>query len=256
MSFMRIFLYHMNSVCKLVILTLLVLCLFSSCNAGNEQIGSKVAKVDTLASVKGEPFIIELVATPGGQVDTALLKAVCLQNGLEHPDLYKWKDHYVVYTNGSNPQQLGVAIRSAFPSATVRIYEAPFYEFNRARCPDQSDVKDWDHILLTANLVKDTLLQKEYMTYHSTQFEKWPEVSNGFCNASFQQLLLFRNGRQLMLVISIPKGASLDELNPKTTENNPRVNEWNELMKKYQEGIQGTKPGEVWVFLEEMHKKQ
>jgi hypothetical protein len=41
----------------------------------------------------------------------------------------------------------------------------------------------------------------------------------------------------------------LDKLNPKTSENNPRVDEWNAIMKKYQEGIPGTKPGEVWVFL-------
>ena len=81
---------------------------------------------------------------------------------------------------------------------------------------------------------------------------EWPEVAKGFCAASFQQLLVFRNGRQLMLVISIPKGESLDELNPKTTENNPRVNDWNELMKKYQEGIPGTAQDEVWVFLQQL----
>lgn len=91
-------------------------------------------------------------------------------------------------------------------------------------------------------------MQKEYLTYHATQFEKWPEVAKGFCNADFQQLRIFKNGRQLMLVISIPKGVSLDELNPKTTLNNPRVVQWNALMKKYQEGIAGTNPDEVWVF--------
>ena len=52
-----------------------------------------------------------------------------------------------------------------------------------------------------------------------------------------------------MLVISIPHGENLDHLNPKTTENNPRVDEWNRLMQQYQEGISGTDPGEVWVFL-------
>ena len=123
------------------------------------------------------------------------------------------------------------------------------YAFDREKCSDHSVADEWDNILLTANLVKDDRLQQEYVQFHETQYEKWPEVSRGFCNASFQQLLVFKNGRQLMLVISIPKGKSLDELNPKTTENNPRVNEWNALMKKYQEGIPGTSPGEVWVFL-------
>jgi hypothetical protein len=54
------------------------------------------------------------------------------------------------------------------------------------------------------------------------------------------------------LVISIPKGASLDKLNPKTTENNPRVEEWNKIMSKYQEGIEGTKKGDTWVFLSQV----
>jgi hypothetical protein len=53
----------------------------------------------------------------------------------------------------------------------------------------------------------------------------------------------------LILVISIPKGERLDKLNPKTTQNNPRVDDWNKLMSKYQEGIEGTKKGETWVFL-------
>jgi hypothetical protein len=73
-------------------------------------------------------------------------------------------------------------------------------------------------------------------------------VEKGFCNADFQQVLVFRNCRQLMLVISIPKGKTLDELNPKTTENNPRVNEWNKIMAKYQEGIENTAKGTSWVM--------
>jgi hypothetical protein len=28
--------------------------------------------------------------------------------------------------------------------------------------------------------------------------------------------------------------------------------EWNKIMGKYQEGIEGTKKGEVWVFLEKV----
>ena len=56
----------------------------------------------------------------------------------------------------------------------------------------------------------------------------------------------------MVLVISIPKGKTLDELNPKTTQNNPKMDEWNNIMKKYQEGILGTKKGETWVFLKQL----
>jgi hypothetical protein len=95
-------------------------------------------------------------------------------------------------------------------------------------------------------------MQQEYLDYHNTQFTEWPEISQGFCNAEFQQLLLYRNGKQLMLIISIPADKTLDELNPKTTENNPRMNEWNQIMGKYQEGIEGTEPGEKWIFLNKL----
>jgi hypothetical protein len=145
-------------------------------------------------------------------------------------------------------------IANNFPEAEVSVYHDMFYEYSKKKhCTDKTVAKEWQHIILTANLVADEKLQQEYLSYHATQFEKWPEVSKGFCNADFQQLLLFRNGRQLMLVISIPKGESLDKLNPRTTENNPRMDEWNKIMKKYQEGIKGTKPSETWVFLKQMN---
>jgi L-rhamnose mutarotase len=92
------------------------------------------------------------------------------------------------------------------------------------------------------------------MEYHRTQFKRWPEISKGFCNANFQQLLVFRTGRQLMLIISIPKGESLDKLNPKTMENNPRVNEWNTIMSKYQVGIDDAPKGTTWIVFEKLNK--
>jgi L-rhamnose mutarotase len=141
-------------------------------------------------------------------------------------------------------------LRNNFPEAEVKVYQDLFYEYSKQKhCDDKSVAKELDHILLTANLVSDKKLQREYSDYHATQFEKWPEIAKGFCNAGFQQLLLYRNGRQLVLVISIPKGESLDKLNPKTTANNPRMDEWNKRMMKYQQGIEGTEKDEVWMFL-------
>ena len=52
-----------------------------------------------------------------------------------------------------------------------------------------------------------------------------------------------------MLEISIPKAESLDRLNPRTTEKNQQMVQWNKIMSGYQEGIEGTGKGESWVFL-------
>lgn len=194
--------------------------------------------------------VIELVVKDGQQLDLQKLKSLLAKNNMDSTAIYHWQNHYVVF---SKVQDLGVMegrLQHNFPEATVKAYHNMFYEYRkRKHCDDKTEATEWTHILLTANLVADKKLQQEYLGYHATQFEQWPDIARGFCNADFQQLLIFKNGRQLILVISIPKGKTLDELNPKTTENNPKMVEWNKRMAKYQEGIEGTKKGETWVFL-------
>lgn len=197
------------------------------------------------------PVVIEFISGKSG-INITEFKKLLSDNNITAGSLYQWQNHYVVFDKIKDPGQLRNKIQNAFPGSTSKVYYDPFYEFNRTFCKDSSTARQWDHVLLTANLVSNPVLQDEYMNYHAHQFEKWPEVSKGFCNADFQQLLVYRSGRQLMLVISIPKGSSLAELNPRTTENNPRVDDWNNRMKKYQEGIEGTKKGEVWVSLQKV----
>lgn len=164
---------------------------------------------------------------------------------------YSWKDHKVIFGDFS-VEKLTERLTSTFPDARLKTYTDPVYRFSKKlHCENGQEASEWKHYLLTANLVENPTLQQEYLDYHETQFEEWPEVAAGFCNADFQQLLVYKTGRQLLLVISVPADKTLDELNPKTTENNPRVDEWNAKMGIYQEGIEGTEPGEVWVFLEE-----
>jgi len=196
------------------------------------------------------PTIVEIVYPEHKNEEDKLLKFL-MQESVSYLGLYHWENHFIIYGNGY--QALFKKIKTKFKECKVKLYEKPFYDFERTQCSDKKVAKEWDNIILTANLVADPKKQQEYLNYHKTQFEKWPEVSQGFCNASFQQLLVFKNGRQLMLIISIPKGESLDKLNPLTTKNNPRVDEWNKIMAKYQEGIEGTKTGETWVFLKHLN---
>jgi hypothetical protein len=195
-------------------------------------------------------LIIELV---GSTFDKVEIQSIAKANGATDIQLYQWNNHLVLYTHLDQVEAFSKQITGQFPELRLKIYDNPFYNFSKAeRCPDSSVTDEWEHILLTANLVENKKYQQEYLDYHRTQFEEWPEISEGFCNADFQQLLLYRNGRQLMLVISIPANKTLDELNPKTVENNPRMDEWNRIMDKYQEGIEGTKPGEKWVSLDKV----
>lgn len=196
---------------------------------------------------------IELV---GKGFDPSKIKAIAKANGVINAQLYQWKNHMVLYAKLNNIEHLKRELALVYPKAEIKTYNTPIYNFSKfERCENTELAAEWEHVVLTANLVENEKLQKEYLNYHETQFEEWPEVAQGFCNADFQQLQVFKNGRQLVLIISIPKGESLDELNKKTTENNPRVTDWNALMKKYQTGIKGTKRNETWVFLNKLDSK-
>ncbi len=197
--------------------------------------------------------IIEIISNNNSIIDLEKLKQILVKSNVDTTSIFQWNNHTVIYDYVQDVGVLQERLQNNFPNTIVKVYYDIVYDYQKQKhCKDKSISIEWNHILLTANLVKDEKLQQEYVDYHKTQFEKWPEVSQGFCNANLQQLLVFKNGRQLMLVISIPKGESLDKINPKTTENNPRMNDWNKIMGKYQEGIEGTKKGETWVFLKKL----
>lgn len=208
-------------------------------------------KVETVSTAEIYPSVVEIVSPDSAQNNENIL-AVLEKHGVSKASIYQWKNHLIVYDIIDSAHVINDALSAMteqFSEIKIKRYEIPFYIFDRKKCDSKETVKEWNNIIMTANLVEDPELQQEYMDHHATQFEQWPEVAKGFCNASFQQLLVFRDERQLMLVISIPKGEDLDVLNPKTTENNPRVDEWNLMMAKYQEGINGTSEGETWVML-------
>ena len=212
--------------------SIVVLLLFTAC-------------VPPQSDEKKLPVIVEMVVSDSDAVSMFLERCGAMNIPME--SLYVWNNHWVVFDTLSTPEVLVQQLQADYPAAKIRYYENPFYHFNKSLCDDKTESEAWGHTLMAANLVADTLLQQEYMKHHATQFEVWPEISKGFCNADFQQLLIYRNGRQLMLIISIPQEKTLDELNPKTAENNPKVDEWNAMMAKYQEGIEGTQPDETWV---------
>ncbi len=213
----------------------------------------KTASLQNLSVNEEHSEVIELIVKEGKQLDIVKLKELLAKNNIDSSAVYQWQNHYVVFAKMADVGVMQGRLQNNFPEADVKAYHDLFYEYSKKKhCADKTTAGEWTHILLTANLVADKKGQQEYLDYHATQFEKWPDVSKGFCNADFQQLLIFRNGRQLVLVISIPKGKTLDELNPKTVENNPQMNEWNKRMGKYQEGIEGTKKGETWVFLNQL----
>jgi len=167
-------------------------------------------------------------------------------------EIHRWENQIVLYAPFPDTEMAATELGKVFPSVQVKTFATPFYTFDRERCHDLAKVRPWKNILLSVNLSADPKLRNEYLELHRDQFKLYPEVIVGFCRADFQQLQIFRNERQLLLVISIPSGADFEALNKKTADNNPRVDEWNQRTGKLVEGLPGTRPGETWVFLNQI----
>lgn len=221
-----------STLVRSILMTALVL-LFVRCSSGAPQDFS----------------IIEIVA-PRGVISEGDIMKFCDTYKIESGSLYNWADHWVLYINKGRTEEIESRLKERFPQQKIKVYKTPFYHFNRVKDCGGKEVAEQKHIIMTANLVENEAMQHDYMEYHRSQREEWPEVAQGFCNAGFQHVKVYRNGRQLMLVITIPAGAYLEELNPKTVENNPRAEEWNSIMRNFQEGIEDAPQGETWIEFE------
>ena len=120
-------------------------------------------------------------------------------------------DRYIFMVTASGKDRL-IADLLNEKGPMVTVFEHPFYDFNREQATGEAPQKLLTHAVMTCNMVADPVKQAEYLDYHARQGELFPEVAQGFANAGYEQVLVFREGRRLMLVISFPQGHSLSEL--------------------------------------------
>ena len=98
---------------------------------------------------------------------------------------------------------------------------------------------------LALDLVNDEKLIAEYETYHQ---KIWPEIKKSITEAGIVQMEIYRFTNRLFMIIE-----ATDEFNfahkGAADAANPKVQEWEALMWKYQQAIPGAKQGEKWVLM-------
>jgi len=99
--------------------------------------------------------------------------------------------------------------------------------------------------VMALDLINDPQLIKEYEDYHR---QVWPEIKRSILDAGVEQMEIYRFENRLFMNMevgedfSFEKKAAMDAANEK-------VQEWEQLMWKYQAAIPGAKPGEKWVMM-------
>jgi len=99
---------------------------------------------------------------------------------------------------------------------------------------------------LALDLKKDENLIKEYEVYHK---DVWPDIINSIKASGIQRMEIYRLENRLFMVMDTDDDFSFEEKS-RSDADNPRVQEWEDLMWKYQQQIPGSKPGEKWRLLQ------
>lgn len=100
---------------------------------------------------------------------------------------------------------------------------------------------------LTLDLKDDASLIAKYEAYHENV---WPEVLDSLKDSGIKDMEIYRIENRLFMIIEVNDDFSFEKKS-KMDANNPRVQDWEELMWNYQEALPFAKPGEKWM---PMHK--
>lgn len=101
---------------------------------------------------------------------------------------------------------------------------------------------------LALDLIDDVQLMAEYKSYHQNI---WPEITKSIKDSGIEVLDIYCVGNRMFMIIEADKTFSFDEKS-KNDANNPKVQEWEALMWKFQQALPWAKPGEKWMLMEKI----
>jgi len=103
---------------------------------------------------------------------------------------------------------------------------------------------------LALDLKDDPDLIAEYDKYHQ---EVWPEITRSLRDSGIEDMEIYRVGSRLFMVMEVGEEFSLQE-KAAADRANPKVQEWEALMWKFQEPLPWAEPGEKWVPMKRIFK--
>lgn len=101
---------------------------------------------------------------------------------------------------------------------------------------------------LTLDLKDDPQLIAEYKRYHQ---KIWPEITRSIKDAGIEGMEIYLLGTRMFMVMEVNEKFSA-EAKAKADRENPKVQEWEELMWKFQKPLPNTKSGEKWLLMEKI----
>jgi L-rhamnose mutarotase len=103
---------------------------------------------------------------------------------------------------------------------------------------------------LALDLKDDPELIREYEQWHASG-SAWPEVTQHDINVGITNIEIYRTGNRLFMILeadddfTFEKKAAMDASNPK-------IQEWEDLMWKFQQPLPWAKAGQKWILMDKI----
>jgi L-rhamnose mutarotase len=101
---------------------------------------------------------------------------------------------------------------------------------------------------LTLDLVDDAMLIAEYEKYHEAI---WPEIHKSITDYGITNMEIYRFDVRLFMIMETDDTFSFEKKGA-ADATNPKVQEWESLMWKYQAAVKGAMKGEKWVLMDKI----
>ena len=101
---------------------------------------------------------------------------------------------------------------------------------------------------LTLDLKNDPELIRQYEEYHKNV---WPEIISSIKNSGIEDMQIYRYETRLFMVMEVNDNFSFEK-KQKSDNSNDKVQEWEQLMWKFQQPLEGSVEGEKWKLMDKI----
>jgi L-rhamnose mutarotase len=103
---------------------------------------------------------------------------------------------------------------------------------------------------LAVDLNDDPALIAEYENWHKKE-NAWPEIMKSITDSGITNMEIYRTGNRLFMIMETNDSFSF-ERKTAMDSSNPKVQEWEQLMWKFQQPLPWAKKGEKWILMDKI----
>lgn len=103
---------------------------------------------------------------------------------------------------------------------------------------------------LAVDLIDNPDLIAEYEQWHKKE-NTWPAITKSITDSGINNMEIYRTGNRLFMIIETDDGFSF-ERKAAMDNGSPKVQEWEQLMWKFQQPLAWAKKGEKWILMDKI----